>query len=203
MAISYPLSLPATKSPSRIVLSASVVVSTSQSPFTLSTQVQEFSGQKWFAEISLPYMTREDAEQYTTFLLKLNGKKGTFLLGDSASPTPRGSAAGDPVVDGAGQTGQTLLTTGWDNSETGVLLAGDYIQIGQRLYKVLSDANSNGSGDAELDIWPRLRESPGDGAAIVTANCVGLFRLQSNDYDLFSVGPDRLYALSFSAEEAI
>lgn len=157
----------------------------------------------WLATLDAPPMERADAMPWVTFLLKLNGQEGTFLLGDAAAKTPRGSALGTPVVSGGSQTGQTLVTGGWTASATGVLKAGDYIQIGQRLYMVLDDVSANGSGAATFDIFPKLRESPTNGTSIVTSNTVGLFRLASSDPDIYDVDRAKHYGISFSAVEAV
>ena len=84
-----------------------------------------------------------------------------------------------------------------------MLLAGDYISIGQRLYKVLDDVDADSGGAAEINIWPRLRESPGNNTSIVTASCVGLFRLRANTVQIYDVTADLNYSLAFSAEEAL
>lgn len=163
------------------------VVAHSRSPFTGEGDVQVHAGQWWEIEITLPTMDRAEAEAWNTFLLKLNGREGTFLIGDRSSDTPRGSAGGTPLVKGASQTGNDLNTDGWPASQTGVLLAGDYIGLGSvataRLYKVLDDASSDGAGDATLTLWPEITAatSPADNAAIVTSSAVGLFRLASNE----------------------
>lgn len=203
MPISYPLTLPTNKAPTRISLIAATSVAVSTSPFSYASQVQQFSGQAWRAEITLPLMERADAEEWTSFLLKLNGPEGTFLLGDYTAKTPRGSAPGTPLVKGAGQTGQELLTDGWGANQTNVLRQGDYFQIGQRLYKVLEDESSNGSGEATLTFWPALRSSPADNAALIVSNCVGLFRLTNNAYQVHSADIAKHFSISFSAEEAI
>ena len=207
MAITYPLSLPTTKSPKRISFSQRSFIGLSTSPFTGHTQVFEHQGQTWGASITLPVMERADAEEWQSFILQLNGQFGTFLLGPwSAGDAPRGVATGTPLVNGASQTGQELITDGWTTGVTGILLAGDWIQIGQRLYKVMVDVDSDGSGNATLDIWPRLRESPADNDTIITADPLGLFRLNSNQNVIFeATGPAAgpLYTLSFSAIEAI
>lgn len=202
MAITYPLTLPA-NAIKRITLGISTSVTISRSPFSYASQVQAFAGQMWTAEVTLKPMTRADAEEWLSFFLKLNGQEGTFLLGDPAATSPRGVATGTPVVNGSSQTGQTLNTGGWTNSITNILRQGDYFQVGQRLHKVLNDANSNGSGQATLDIFPRLRESPSNGASIVTTSPVGLFRLSKNTIDLADITADKVYALSFSAVEAV
>lgn len=207
MSISYPLSLPSTTPQvARIDLVAYSAVGITTSPFTFSSQRQEHAGMFFGANVSLPFMLRADAEEWIAFLLALNGPTGTFLMGDPAARTPRGTATGTPRVNGASQTGQTLITDGWTINITNILRKGDYIQLGNRLYKVLLDVNSDGSGNATLDIWPRIRESPADDTAITTNNTVGLFRLTSTEIPLTSTGGHEdspVYSVSFSAIEAI
>lgn len=202
MAITYPLSFP-NANIARISISAATAVTASRSSFSYVTQIQRFSGQIWFAEVVLPPMNREQVEDWSVFLLKLNGKEGTFLLADPSKATPRGSVPGTPLVKGANQTGNSLITDGWTPSQTNILKTGDLIAIGQRMYTVLGNVNSNGSGEATFDIWPRLRSSPADNAAITTSNCSTIFRLSSNSNTIYNVNPDKNYGLSFSAEEAL
>lgn len=202
MAISYPLTLPSSPI-ARVVFSAASAVSISRSPFSFISQVQQFAGQTWFADITLAPMKRTTAEEWVSFMLKLNGRQGTFLLGDPSKATPRGVATGTPLVNGGSQTGQTLVTDGWTTSQTGILKKGDMIQLGQRLHAVLDDVNSDGSGNATIDIWPRLRESPANNSSVIVSNCVGLFRLTSNSNLIYNVGSDFNYTLSFSAEESL
>jgi len=209
MAITYPLSTPTNKTIAGIRLTARNVVGVSTSPFSFKQQTYQFSGQRWEADITLPQMNRENAEEWVAFLMKLYGQKGTFLLGDPLGGTARGSAssaAGTPVVNGASQTGDTLAIDGLPASATGYLKAGDYIQLGSaataQLYKVLNDANSNGSGEATLDVWPNLRSSPLDGAAVVVANAKGVFRLASNEAN-WNINNLAFYGITFGAVESL
>jgi hypothetical protein len=202
MALSYPLTLPTTKLPQQVRFTAINTVGISRSPFTHAQQVQEFSGQSWMAEVVYPQMTREEAEAFNAFLLGLMGQRGTFYLGDPLGKTARGQATGTPLVNGGGQTGNTLITDGWTPSIIGILLAGDYIEINGRLHKVLVDANSDGSGNATLEIWPRLAVSPGDNQFINTYNCVGIFRLSENITPIYEANEERFYSVNFSAIEA-
>lgn len=202
MSITYPLTIPSSISPKRVRLFSINAVAVARSPFDFTTQVQEFSGQSWSAEVSYPDMTREQAEEFNSFLLSLMGQVGTFYLGDPLGKSPRGVATGTPKVNGASQTGNQIITDGWSNSITGILLAGDYLQLGQRLYKVLQDVDSNGSGQATIDIFPRLVESPADNETVITENCVGIFRLASNINSIFDSNEERLYNISFSCIEA-
>lgn len=182
MAISYPLSLPSTLGFAEMQITPHSVVGVSVSPFTGEQQVQAMQGEWWEGNFSLPNeMSRADAEAWIGFLVSLNGREGTFLAGDPLGATARGTATGTPLVKGASQTGKTLLTDGWTSGVTGILKAGDWIQLGTgsstHLHKVVADANSDGSGNATLEIWPRLRSSPGDNDAITKASCKGLWRL--------------------------
>lgn len=206
MSISYPLTLPALGL-ARVRLNAHAVVGVSMSPFTGQQQAQEFPGQWWQAEISLPPLKRADAETWLAFLLKLNGRRGTFLLGHPASATPRGSAPGTPLVNGAHAAAvNSLATKGWTPSQTGILKAGDLIQLGSgssaRMYKNLADADSDGSGNATLDLWPALRSAAADNDAITTSNCRSVFRLASNDIT-WDIGEAQVYGIEFAASEAL
>jgi hypothetical protein len=209
MAESYPLAFPTQTGIAQVQLIASDVVSVTESPFTLSQQVVRHAGARWSATINIPPVKRSDAEYWNSFLLRLRGQFGTFLVGDPNAATPRGSAssaAGTPVVNGASQIGNNLNIDGLPASATGYLKAGDYIQLGtgatSRLYKVLEDVNSNGSGQATLNLWPDLRSSPANDATVVVSNAKGLFRLAQNDAS-WTIGNDGFYSITFSAVEAL
>lgn len=206
MPISYPLALPTTTGVAKIRLIANDIVGISQSPFTAAQQVYRYTGQFWEADITLPPMTRAEAEYWISFLLKLNGPYGTFLLGDPVGGTARGVATGTPVVNGGSQTGNELVTDGWTTSTTGILKAGDYIQLGSgataRLYKVLDDVNSDGSGNATLTLWPDLRSAPADNATITVSSPKSVFRLATASAQ-WDVNEASIYGLTFGAREAL
>lgn len=209
MAITYPLALPTATSIATITLRAINSVAVSRSPFTFKEQVFIHSGKRWEADITLPVMQEDNAEAWVTFLLSLRGQRGTFLLGDPVGATPRGSAsgaAGTPVVNGATQTGDTLDIDGCPVSATGYLKAGDYIQLGtgnsSRLYKVLADVDTDGSGQATLDIWPSIVTAPSDGATVVVSGAKGAFRLASNSSE-WNINELALYGITFGAVQAI
>ncbi len=205
MTITYPISMPDLQGMSSFSFQMKSVNAVVRSSFTLKSQVQTHQGQMWMASMGFPPRNLADSASWRAFLTSLNGMQGTFFIGDPLATSPRGSVLGTPLVNGASQTGQVLLTKGWTADETGVLLAGDYIQIGSdsttRLYKVLVDADSDGSGLSSLDIWPRLRESPSNSAAITTSSTKGTFRLSKNIQGWSQI-PAGFYVISFTAEEA-
>jgi len=204
MTISYPLSLPTTRAPATIEIVARAAVGVAESEFTFHRQAQAHPGQAWAASVSLPPMSRADAEEWVAFLLSLNGPEGTFLLGDTAHATPRGTAGGTPLVNGGSQTGQDLITDGWTPGAT--LLKGDMIQIGlttnTRLYKMLVDGTATGGGAMTLTLWPDLRSSPANNAPLFTAAPQSLFRL-ADTTTRWSIDEAKIYGLSFSAMEAL
>jgi hypothetical protein len=101
-----------------------------------------------------------------------------------------GAYSGTPTVNGAGQTGTSLVTQAWGNSITGLLNVGDVFTIAgvyavnprskvstQSLqnFVVTATANSSGAGAATLSIYPSIvtsgayqtvSNSPANAAAI-------------------------------------
>ena len=147
--------------------------------------------------------TRDEAEAWISFFMKLDGVYGTFLLGDNTRKALRGVGGGTPLVKGANQEGNVLETDGWPHGVTGVVADGDWIQLpGYRHHRICGAANSDGSGNATLTIYPRLRESPADNAAITVANTVGLYRMLTNDSNI-DIGTDTNVSVQFTAVEAL
>lgn len=207
MAITFPLSIPTTPGAAgleRFVLTGVHAVGVLRSPFTYATQVQSHPGEAWMLEASIAPCRKEQAEPWVAFFSSLRGPTGTFLMGDPHRTSPLGVATGAPKVSGSNAARSTELNTkGWTNSVTNILRAGDYIQIGQRLHKVLKDVNSSSTGTCTLDIFPALREIATDNTTIITASPKGLFRLNNQEMELFDVDRERLYTMSFSAVEAL
>jgi hypothetical protein len=86
-----------------------------------------------------------------------------------------GALGGTPTVNGAGQTGNSLITQAWSNSITGVLKRGDVFTIGSgatgvfavnpqsrqstgalRQFVVTADQNSSGAGAVTIPISPSI-----------------------------------------------
>lgn len=208
MAINYPLALPTSIGIAQIELRATNAVAISRSPFTFGTQVHAYSGQSWQADVTLPSIRRDLAEDWVAWLISLKGQFGTFYLGDPNAVTPRGSARDTDtiLVNGATSSGNTLAIDSAPASRTGYLKAGDYMQVGtgtsRQLFKVLADVNTNGSGQATVDIWPDVRTTIANNAAVTVENTKGIFRLASNE-QAFSINEASIYGITFAAMEAI
>jgi hypothetical protein len=206
--ITFPLSFPASPAPSSVSPTLSNIVGVATSPFTAEAQVQEWPGEFLGFSVSYPPMVRAKAEPFLAVLSALRGASGTVLFGDATAATPLGVATGTPLVNALHTAGyKTLNTDGWTPSVNGILKAGDYISIldfngVRRLHKVLTDANSNSSGAALLDIFPRLRTDTADNTAITVTATKGTFRLANNQRK-WSVNNANIYTISFELVEAL
>lgn len=202
MAISFPLSPPTTPAYRSCTFRMVSKTIANTSPFTGHQQITAFPGQYWEADLELPLMNRTQAAAWQAWLAALNGSEGFFPLGDPDAKSPRGSGLGTPLVNGAGQTGQDLITDGWNASQTGVLLAGDYIQIDNNLYMVLSDVNSDGAGNATLSLFPKIRVAHSDNAPITANNTTGHFRL-TDQVRSWQADENGHYAITFTCREKL
>ena len=103
----------------------------------------------------------------------------TFSIVHYALPgsgvAPVGLGGGSPLVQGASQTGASLVTDTWSNSITGVVAAGDVIRVAglDQLFTNTATVNSTSSGVATLTIDPPIAAggSPADDAALTRASC--------------------------------
>jgi hypothetical protein len=172
------------------------------SPFTGQQQIQSWQAGWLGATVSMPPMKDAQARAWVAFLLSCNGVENIFQLGDPMRKAPLGSGAGAPEVNGADQTGFTLATKGWTASAAGVLLPGDLLQVGYRLYTNVYPVNADISGEAIINIWPNLRESPADSTSIVLANTTGIWRLADNARR-WSISAMKTYGVQFKIREAI
>jgi len=202
MAISFPLTVPATLKPGSVRWSLTSAVGVSQSPTTFQTTRYEFDGESWLIDVSYPPLTREEAAPFFAFLAALRGRNGTFLFGDTLLRESRGTPTGTPQVNGANQAGsKELICDGWTPS-TLVLKAGDFIQIDFRLYMVLADVTSGAGGAATIDVFPRLR-THADNASIIVEDAKGMFRLTNEEQTIVEAGATQLFSISFTASEAL
>lgn len=201
MTISYPLTLP-TSGIKHIEMTQHNSTASSQSPFTGQQQFQTYTGQWWSASVTLCTLNRASAAEWQSFLAKLRGKQGTFMMGDPDAATPQGTPVGTPLVNGASQTGNTIITDGWTASADDVLLAGDYIQIGNHMYMVLDDVSADGSGNATFDVWPRLRADVDNNDPITTSSCKTIWRLSSNAF-VWAADVNGYYTITFECTEDI
>lgn len=184
------LSFPAGFKPSRAEFG---LVSNTQgfvSPLAATVQTVELPGARWRCRMTFENLSDADGRTLKAFLTKLNGMAGRFYYGDPSFliDGPQGALGGTPLVNGASQTGNTLNVDGWSASVTDILKAGDYIQFtnadgGRELKMITADVSSNGSGETALEVYPAIRVSPADNAAITVTGATCQMMLNSDAAD--------------------
>jgi hypothetical protein len=79
-------------------------------------------------------------------------------------------------------TGNTVTTSGWDTSETDVLLPGDYIELdGIELKVVTTAVSSDSNGEAIITFDPPIRIAPNNNSIIKRASCQTTMLLDSDE----------------------
>lgn len=174
-------------------------VGVSTSPFTGTQQVQDWGGAWWEYDIEFSIRQGSDGRRLSAFFAALRGPADTFIFRDPFIENP--AALGTPLVNGASQTGSSLITDGWG---TRPMFAGDFFQLGTlgttQLYQITADAAPSG-GNMTLQFVPALRSSPANNAALNVVNPGVLLRLSSAVPA--AIGLADVYRFSISAREAI
>jgi hypothetical protein len=204
---SFPLSLPS--SPSNFVTSEWNIIRTvshTQSPFTYAQQVAKFTGSVWQTTVTLPPMNRADAGAWQSFLMQLNGRFGTFLLGDPDGKTIQGSATTVISVNGDHAIGAFDVVVDGCTASSTEFKKGDYVQFGSgassKLHMIVADITSDGSGNATLQIEPPLKTALTDDDAVTYSNTKAVMRMDANDLG-WSANKVSLYGISFSCTESL
>lgn len=180
------------------------------SPTNKHTQSFELPGAFWYGVYEVTKMTVQNAGQWKAFLTNLMGPSGRFNAFDPSQTSPFGaysSGSDTPIVKGANQTGKSLITDGWRNSGSNLLLRGDYFELTinsiKRLFMVTADGSSDSSGNMTISIVPPLPESPTNNLVLVLSNPRVEMMLINDGQSLWNVPVDKLISgFSFAGREA-
>ena len=139
-------------------------VAEARSPFTGTSQIQDWGASWWEYQIEMAVSQGAKARRLSAFFTALGGLRGRFLFPDPSVEVA--VAAGNPYVTEAQVAGaSTLKTAGWGLG----LRAGDFFQLGSdaatRLYQVTADIVPLGS-EAVINFVPPLRASVPVGALL-------------------------------------
>ncbi len=206
MPITYPLAFPTVGGPVKITWTPESAVQYVESEFTFLQTVYAWEGQRRSITVECGDMILEHAKKWQSFILKLNGPEGTFYWQDFVGRASRGTIDGlsgyTARVNGAGQNGPDLITDGWPVSVTGLMREGDWISINDRLYTLLADVSSNGSGQATLTIWPHARRFADNQIIIAGNSARGKFNLMAIPEFVWNL-EDMMEGFTFTAMEAL
>jgi hypothetical protein len=144
-------------------------------------------------------MTRTEFAPINAFILKQRSQMESFTFVPPTVDDSLGVATGVISVNGSISAGATTCSIdGMANSTSGVFKAGDYFRFtGQnKVYMVMADVSSNGSGAGTLTFEPPLRTAVSDNAVLIYSNVdftVGLtgdiqeFNISTENYFQYEV----------------
>lgn len=172
------------------------------SNFTGQVQTVEFAGSFWQGSFTIRPMKSDETlcRQWQSFFASLGGRSGRFYAydPDRTSLVYTGASIGAPLVNGANQTGNELITDGWTSGIT--IKAGSYIEVNDEYKMITEDVVATG-GAATLSIFPALRASPPDNDTITTTNPKGIFMLDQPNFQWTS-DKQKIVNIQFSFREA-
>ena len=166
-------------------------------------QVRQLGGQFWKMTATFPPMTRAQFAPIYAFVVKQRGRYESFTIVPAVVSTGQGSPAGTPLVNGASQTGRSLVTDGW-NASIAIFKAGDFLKIAgnDKVYMCTTDVSSDGSGNATISIEPALVASPADDGAITHSSVSFTVALTSGIQE-FSTDTSGLFSYELDFEEVL
>tara|TARA_R110002167_G_scaffold45515_5_gene136738 strand:+ start:1928 stop:2515 length:588 start_codon:yes stop_codon:yes gene_type:complete len=176
-------------------------IQTFNSTLNAFQQFRELPGSRWFASFTWSSRQGVDAKTLKGQFTSLNGPLGTFKISPPDSES-LGTFLGAGLVNGAGQTGTTLITDGWGINQPSLGVVGDYFEINGELKILTESATSDGSGNATLTFAPAIRKSPADGSDVITSNPMLTARIVG-DAPVWALSAPVIHAFSIDCSEVV
>jgi hypothetical protein len=185
---------PSSPAPSSVSISSNqnTIVSTTSSG---RRQARQIDGQRFRLTAKFPVMSRTEFAPILAFIVKQRSQVESFQFVPPTLDDALGVASGVIRVNGAINAGVTSVAIdGMANSTNGIFKAGDFFRFtGQtKVYMVMADVNSNGSGQGTLTFEPPLRSNVADNAILIYSNVdftVGL----TGDVQEFNISTENYY----------
>ena len=187
-----------------------VAISTNQNTIVTTTasgrrQARQIDGQRFRLRLRFPIMTRTEFAPINAFIMKQRSQMESFQYVPPTIDDALGVASGVISVNGAISAGVTSVAIdGMANSTSGVFKAGDFFRFtGQsKVYMVVADVSSNGSGAGTLTFEPPLRSNVADNAVLIYSNVdftVGL----TGDIQEFTIGTENYFQYEIDLIEVL
>ena len=187
-----------------------VAISTNQNTIVTTTasgrrQARQIDGQKFRLRLRFPVMTRTEFAPILAFIMKQRSQMESFQYTPPSVDDSLGVASGVISVNGAINAGVTSVAIdGMANSTSGVFKAGDFFRFtGQsKVYMVVADVSSNGSGAGTLTFEPPLRSNVADNNVLIYSNVdftVGL----TGDIQEFTIGTENYFQYEIDLIEVL
>ena len=165
---------------------------------------RKYGSQYYLLDISLPPLSKDNAMDVFAFLKK---QQNSFDKFDYQYPiTNRGAniSQTDIVVNGSHSVGDnTIALSGFDNSTSNVLKAGDLIKFANhtKIYMVEADLTSDSSGNATVTISPSIIDTLANSEAVTVDQ--PNFKVYLNSDVLYTTDASGLFSITFSLRECI
>ena len=165
---------------------------------------RKYGSQYYLLDISLPPLSKDDAMDVFAFLKK---QQNSFDKFDYKYPiTNRGAniSQTDIVVNGSHSVGDnTIALSGFDNSTSNVLKAGDLIKFANhtKIYMVEADLTSDSSGNATVTISPSIIATLANSEAVTVDQ--PNFKVYLDSDVLYTTDASGLFLITFSLRECI
>ena len=128
---------------------------------SLTTQTRSRGSQRWSLEARFaPVHSWATFAPIFAFLLKQRGRAEQFTFTLPGDVMPARGNWGTILVDGGGQSGNSLNLKGFSNGDADAVKAGDLIQWSKKIYIVTDDSASDGAGLASVNIEPAIIAAP-------------------------------------------
>ena len=168
-------------------------------------QARQIDGQRFRMTISFPPMSRAEFAPINAFIMKQRSQLESFTYSPPTVSTTLGVATGVIRNDGIISAGATSCTIdGMANSTTGVFKAGDYFRFtGQtKVYMIVADVSSNGSGSGTLTFEPPLRTAVADNTILIYSSVDFTLGLVA-DVQEFNIGTENLFQYQLDVIEVL
>lgn len=161
----------------------------------------------WSGTLTFPVMNLTEFRPIQGFIALTQGSLNEFdviipIISESQSSN---AGAATAAVDGAHTAGDTTIAVTTNLGGAGnILKAGDVIRFANhtKVYMCTSDINTDGAGDAIINIQPALVEDLVD-TEVVTLDNVPFRMILSNDVQEFAYRTDGLVAYEIDVEEVL
>jgi len=168
-------------------------------------QARQIDGQRFRMTISFPPMSRAEFAPINAFIMKQRSQLESFTYSPPTVSTTLGVATGVIRNDGIISAGATSCTIdGMANSTTGVFKAGDYFRFtGQtKVYMIVADVSSNGSGSGTLTFEPPLITAVADNTILIYSSVDFTLGLVA-DVQEFNIGTENLFQYQLDVIEVL
>ena len=176
-----------------------------------ASQITTFPSRRWLLQFATHTLKGDELREWSLALDRLSDLTNVFRFVPPEYTGPSTGYAGpNPVVNGAGQTGDALICDGVD-AEADIVGPGDFLSFevttpkgntNVELHRVKSLAASDSGGNVTIQLTRPMRLSPADNAVVQIYSPIGQFRLAApragQDIQLL-----RRASVSVEAEEAI